>query len=288
MKTVHVVFLISATMLILLFSISMLKAFGNKIMSNDVRENFECSTDPNNPGVCIKDLGFWAEKNGMKLNGWCINRQNLKQSNIEMAPGQYCVAGCNNPGEPFNPGGRFIRNNSNGYDWQKSPGDLITDYIPNTKKEYCGASESPFGDSLINYTSLTQASRDSIGTGWRQIKYLPGDSTTWFPGNDQLKNYGGTEFLFTTGDFSRWLICDQSVVNGETYFNEERAIKKSSISADPYTARWYNRHWDKTDPVVSLEDHGDSVMSNTIMYVEEATTGHADSIHSSGMYVFVR
>jgi hypothetical protein len=146
----------------------------------------------------------------------------------------------------------------------------------------------PFGDSSVNYTSLSQANRDSIGSGWKQIKYIPGTSATWFPGNDQLKGYGGTEFLFTTGDFSRWLICDQSVVNGRNYFNEDRTIKKSSISAVPYTAKWYYRHWDPIDPWVSLEDHEVSVVSNTLMYGENNTTGHSASIHSTGMYVFVR
>jgi hypothetical protein len=57
------------------------------------------------------------------------------------------------------------------------------------------------------------------------IKHLPGGSTTWFPGNDNLLGYGGTEFLFTTGDYSRWLICDQDQVNGEYYGEATRTIK---------------------------------------------------------------
>jgi len=147
----------------------------------------------------------------------------------------------------------------------------------------------PFGESLINYTSLSQAGRDAIGSGWTQIKYLPGTSTTWFPGNDNLLVYPGTEFLFTTGDFSRWLICDQSAVNGDSnYSDEARTIKKSSISAVPYTAKWYYRLWVALDPWVSLEDHNVSIGKNTIMYGENNTTEHRASIHSSGMYVFVR
>jgi hypothetical protein len=147
----------------------------------------------------------------------------------------------------------------------------------------------PFGESLINYTSLSQASRDSIGSGWTQIKYLPGTSTTWFPGNDNLLVYPGTEFLFTTGDFSRWLICDQSAVNGDSnYSDEARTIKKSSISAVPYTAKWFYRLWVALDPWVSLEDHNVSIGKNTIMYGENNNTEHRASIHSSGMYVFVR
>jgi hypothetical protein len=147
----------------------------------------------------------------------------------------------------------------------------------------------PFGDSSINYTSLSQATLDSIGSGWTQIKYLPGTSTKWFPGNDKLLEYPGTEFLFTTGDFSRWLVCDQSEVNGEFYLNSPRTIKKSSISAIPYQARWYNRDGVIEDPWVSLEDHFVSIVSNTVMYGNENNdTDHPASIHSTGMYVFVR
>jgi len=147
----------------------------------------------------------------------------------------------------------------------------------------------PFGDSSINYTSLSQAGRDAIGSGWTQIKYLPGTSTTWFPGNDNLLVYPGTEFLFTTGDFSRWLICDQSAVNGDSnYSDEARTIKKSSISAVPYTAKWFYRLWVALDPWVSLEDHNVSIGKNTIMYGENNNTEHRASIHSTGMYVFVR
>ena len=130
MKTYLQFVFLFATLLILLASIYILKTYGVK----RIKENFKCSTDPNNPGFCIKDLGFWAEKNGMKLNGWCENRLN---QNLEMNVGQFCVAGCNNPGEPSKPGGRLIRNNSNGYDWEKSPDDLKTNYIPDTKEEYC-------------------------------------------------------------------------------------------------------------------------------------------------------
>jgi hypothetical protein len=147
-----------------------------------------------------------------------------------------------------------------------------------------GLNFSPFGNSLVNYTSLSQATRDTIGSGWTQIKYLPGGSTTWFPGNDNLKNYGGTEFLFTTGDFSRWLIADQFQVNGEDYTNAPRTIKRSSISASPYQAKWYNRTTGSPqDPHVSLEDYPISML-----YTEASSSANSIGIHPTGMYVFVR
>jgi len=149
----------------------------------------------------------------------------------------------------------------------------------------------PFGDSLINYTSLSQASRDSIGSGWTQIKYLPGTSTTWFPGHETWE-YPGTEFLFTRGDFSAWLICDKFQAVGEFYNGTPRTITKSSISATPYTAVWFNRqnvqHYGHLDPVISLENYHTSETTGTIMYIEDSHTAAVNSIHSSGMYVFIR
>ena len=150
----------------------------------------------------------------------------------------------------------------------------------------------PFGDSGVNYTSLSQANRDAIGSGWKQIKYLPGTSTTWFPGNDNLLVYPGTEFLFTTGDFSRWLICDKFQAVGEFYNRTPRTITKSSISATPYTAVWFNRqdvqYYGHLDPVISLRDSEISQNEGTVMYTEDSHTAATSSIHSSGMYVFIR
>jgi len=141
---------------------------------------------------------------------------------------------------------------------------------------------------LFTYNNTsTQATRDSFGSGWAEIKYLPTGSTRWFSGNDKLFGYGGTEFLFTTGDFSRWLICDQPQVNRGFYYNADRTIKKSSISASSYQAKWYNRYGIREDPWISLEDHSSSIVSNTIMYGNESDH-HLGSIHPTGMYVFVR
>lgn len=149
----------------------------------------------------------------------------------------------------------------------------------------------PFGGSLIDYSSLDQLTLYLIGTGWTEIKYLPGDSTTWFPGNDNLLDYGGTEFLFTTGDFSRWMIMDQYQVNGETYsFGTPRIVKKSSISDVSYSSAIHeNRNGGGgetgEDPWVAFSyDDGTYI----VMYGENANPYHTSSIHPSGMYVFVR
>jgi hypothetical protein len=149
----------------------------------------------------------------------------------------------------------------------------------------------PFGDSLVVFSSVNQPTLDSIGSGWTQIRYLPGTSTRWFAGNNNLLGYIGTEFLFTTGNFSRWLICDRFQVNGELYDNTPRTIKRSSISAVPYTAKWYFRDTgdvNREDPWISLEDMSVSITSNTVMYGENGIVAFLDSIHPTGMYVFTR
>ena len=149
----------------------------------------------------------------------------------------------------------------------------------------------PFGSSTIDYSSLNQYTLNSIGSGWTQIKYLPGTSDAWFPGNNNLLAYTGTEFLFTRGDFSAWLVCDKDQVNGEYYADDPRTIKKSSISAVPYTARWYFRppgSYADEDPWVSLEDIWVSIEAGTMMYGENRIMAFLDSIHPTGMYVFIR
>jgi hypothetical protein len=110
----------------------------------------------------------------------------------------------------------------------------------------------PFGSSTIDFSSLDQPTLDSIGSGWTEIKYLPGNATRWFPGNETW-DYTGTEFLFTRGDFSAWLICDKFQAVGEAYNGIPRIITKSSISATEYTAIWFNRPIG-LDPVISLQD----------------------------------
>jgi hypothetical protein len=146
----------------------------------------------------------------------------------------------------------------------------------------------PFGSSTIDFSSLDQPTLDSIGSGWTEIKYLPGTATAWFPGNDNLLGYGGTEFLFTRGDFSGWLICDKFQAVGEFYNNSTpRTITKSSISATPYTAMWFNRSF-ALDPVISLRDSEISQGDGTVMYIENSHNTAISSISPSGMYVFIR
>jgi hypothetical protein len=111
-------------------------------------------------------------------------------------------------------------------------------------------------------------------------------ATAWFPG-DETWEYTGTEFLFTRGDFSAWLICDKFQAVGEAYNGLQRIITKSSISATQYTAKWFNRPIG-LDPVISLRDSDTSQADGTVMYIESSHIAALGSISPSGMYVFIR
>jgi hypothetical protein len=146
-----------------------------------------------------------------------------------------------------------------------------------------------FGSSTINVSGVSQSTLSAIGPGWTQIKFLSGTSNGWFPGNGNLNgNTGKTEFLFTSGDFSKWLICDISQAIGSFYSDSPRFITKSSISSVEYTATWYNRESATEDPWISLENFFVSVGNDTVMFGENGIVAYQSSIHPTGMYVFVR
>lgn len=142
-----------------------------------------------------------------------------------------------------------------------------------------------------NTVQLTEFEQ-KFGTGWQQIKYLPGDSETWFPGNDNLQGYPGDEFLFTTGDFSRWMIMDHFQVSGENYtLGDSRIVTKSSLNSSPHSsAIHYHRNGTEgetgEDPWVGYSYNGPGTY--IVMYGENSNTYNLSSIHPSGMYVYTR
>ena len=119
--------------------------------------------------------------------------------------------------------------------------------------------------------------------GWRLVRHVPAGSN-WHPAKDHLEGtevYGNPEchdepwsvpfgefdeFLFATGDLSKWLVATKAAVTGEYYENEYRTIIASSCSAEPYQVRWYNRPEVSEDPWVSLEDHHTAISGNNLLY----------------------
>ena len=138
--------------------------------------------------------------------------------------------------------------------------------------------------------------------------------STWHPATDQLLGtdaYGTytndpqadatfsipyvvdsvTEFLFSTGDESKWLVASKDEVVGGYYANEDRTIILSSTSSEIYTAKWYRRQGHSEDPWISLTDHGGAINTGDILYGGNAfSSNHANSIlpHHNGANVWVR
>ena len=69
-------------------------------------------------------------------------------------------------------------------------------------------------------------------------------------------------FLFASGDEQVWLVATVDAVIGENYELADRDVIYSTISSEPYTAKWYNRASAGEDPWVSIVDHADSFGSN--------------------------
>jgi len=92
-----------------------------------------------------------------------------------------------------------------------------------------------------------------------------------------------SEFLFTTGDYKKWLIASKETVVGTFYENAPRLITKSSVSQTPYVARWYRRWGAIEDPLISLSDHHNAIGSGDILY---GGAGYSSSTHASAVLPF--
>jgi len=152
------------------------------------------------------------------------------------------------------------------------------------------------------------------GGGWELVRHVPA-GPNWHPSDDGLAgtNVYGTpsgpngaaawsvqfsektfnQFLFVTGDCKQWLIATKDAIGGhagdnnnEWYSNAKRPIVKSSISDEPYTAKWYDRaaYQHAHDPLLTLEDWSISRdrpgIDEGIMYMSGA---YATSNHGRGM-----
>ena len=77
------------------------------------------------------------------------------------------------------------------------------------------------------------------------------------------------EFLFASGDCTKWLVATKSAVIGENYENAYRTVSHSSTSSTAYSARWFNRG-SPEDPWVSLGDHYSDINTANIVYGENS------------------
>jgi hypothetical protein len=66
------------------------------------------------------------------------------------------------------------------------------------------------------------------------------------------------QYMFTSGDFTRWLVCTKIAIL-EWYSNTNRPILKSSRSSTPTVNKWWRRVTGYLeDPWVTLGDWNDS------------------------------
>jgi len=92
------------------------------------------------------------------------------------------------------------------------------------------------------------------------------------------------QYMFTSGDFSRWLVCSKDSIIG-WYSNGNRPILKSSRTSTPTYGRWYRRTpYNPEDPWVSLGNYNDEVIYGANSH------GGNDSIlrYKGGAKVFIR
>mmetsp|Transcript_122259 Transcript_122259/g.280045 ORF Transcript_122259/g.280045 Transcript_122259/m.280045 type:complete len:582 (-) Transcript_122259:229-1974(-) len=147
--------------------------------------------------------------------------------------------------------------------------------------------------------------------GWQLVRHV-GPGNSWHPATDQLTGssvYGTPsgptsseawsvkfnvddveEFLFSTGDCQKWLVAEKDAVIG-WYSNDPRQIQSSSLSATPYTAKWYRRQGASEDPWISITDHHPAIGDGDIVYGANGYGGtHAAAvlpIHN-GANVYIR
>lgn len=151
---------------------------------------------------------------------------------------------------------------------------------------------------------------EDVGAGWRLVRRVaPGNR--WHPARDQLNGTAvyddgrGTfsrafddtafdQFLFATGDMQKWLVAARGAIQRAPTAQEfQGSIVRSSISAAPYTAKWWHRGAAENpeDPWVSLVDYEVAIDSGDILYGESSFGGrqaNATLPRHMGASVYIR
>jgi len=130
--------------------------------------------------------------------------------------------------------------------------------------------------------------------------------TTWHPATDKLRgtssygnaptdpvngatgtkqwNYNQVEyFMFSTGDFSEWMIIKRDILDTEFGSNKAQPIQCSSDYKTETSYNQYFRSGVGEDPWLSYHHHGTSSM----MYGESGYNGHSENIGLNGMNVWI-
>ena len=97
------------------------------------------------------------------------------------------------------------------------------------------------------------------------------------------------QFMFTSGDKTKWLIANKDQVYG-WYTNEARQVIKSSKYVSGNTPKWYRRTTNLEDPWISIDDHISGSSDPTYLYGADSRSGLSfDSVkNNGGAKVFIR
>ena len=160
-----------------------------------------------------------------------------------------------------------------------------------------------YGNDIV----IKMSCADLYGGEWVRVRHVP-SGNIWHPATDALAGtavYGTegvdntpwsvnfasklpatcrtpyTEFLFATGDCTKWLVATTDAVIGDTYVNADRPILASSDGSN-YVAKWYNRAGAPEDPWISITDHVSSVGAGKFVYGEGSNAYYTYSFQSNG------
>lgn len=104
-----------------------------------------------------------------------------------------------------------------------------------------------------SYNKWPKAKDSLNGTAW--YGRYKNDPTSEEEFSTPFKPKIGTQFLFSNGDCTKWLVTTYDEFGTAKGANYEARILKSHISDSPYFAKWYHRTTNLEDPWISYMDH---------------------------------
>jgi len=97
-------------------------------------------------------------------------------------------------------------------------------------------------------------------------------------------NYGKVQyFMFSTGDFSEWMIVKRNMIDTKFGGPKDQQILCSSDYNTPKMFKQYYRNGANEDPWLSYKHHGTASM----MYGENGYNGHSENVQKNGMNVWI-
>merc|ERR1711881_28394 len=98
-------------------------------------------------------------------------------------------------------------------------------------------------------------------------------------------NYNAVQyFMFSTGDFSEWMIMKRQEIDGKFgSYKQQEIVCSSEYNTAKYYAQYFRPGCCNEDPWLSYRHHGTSSM----MYGEAGFHGHSENVLKGGMNVWI-